>query len=407
MRRFFVLFLLLLSAAAVNARPHVQEEESNPLVPGNNGLAFSLYHAVRQESGGNLVFSPYSIFQALGLLYTGAGGTTQQQMAEVLALPENVDQAFLNLAAQVNAPPDYEGIVFQLNVSNALWPQQGITLKEDYVTRLADYYGALLQSVDYAAPEAAAEQINTAISEQTNGRITNLIDPSTLNPQTRLILTNAIYLNAAWALMFDESETVDGAFTLLDGSQVTVPVMHMQNQFFYAGTEDFLALQLDFQQQNFGMLVILPDEGKFEEVESGLDAAFFDAIQSQLFNPYKIILSLPRFKYDTSLDLADTLAALGMPEVFSNAADFSGISDDPLFVDAVTHQAFIQVDEKGTEAAAATALGLGGGGPPNAPIEFNVNRPFIYLIYHQSYDAEFRGEGGTILFIGRVINPAE
>ncbi len=406
MRRFLLLLVLLLG---LSVQTYAQEEESSPLVPGNNALAFSLYHAVREENSGNLVFSPYSIFQALGLLYAGAGGTTQQQMADVLALPENadIDLEFASLAAQVNVPPEYEGIVFQLNVTNALWPQQGMTLKEDYVSRLAEYYGALLQAVDFTAPESAAEQINTAISEQTNGRITDLIDPSTLNPQTRLMLTNAIYLNAAWALMFDESETADGTFTLLDGSRVTVPIMHMRNQFPYVGTEDFLALQLDFQQRNFGMLVILPDEGRFEAVEAMLDAEFFDTVQSQLFNPYNIVLSLPRFEYDTSLNLADTLAALGMPEVFSLEADFSGISDDPLFVDAVTHQAFIQVDEKGTEAAAATAIGLGGGGPPNDPIEFNVNRPFLYIIYHQSYEAEFRGEGGTILFIGRVLNPAE
>lgn len=383
------------------------QEESNPLSQSNNALAFSLYHTVKEESGGNLIFSPYSIFHALGMLYAGARGTTQQQMAEALALPPESEVYFAQLYIDLNAPPEYEDILFQLNIANALWAQQGYPLHSDYVDLLSEFYGSSLQEVDFAAPEEAAQTINDAVSQQTNGRIQDLIDPSTLDPLSRLILTNAIYMNAAWSLMFDESETQDGSFTLLDGSQVTVPMMHLRNQFPFVGTEHYLALQLEFQHRNFGMLIILPDEGQFAAVEAMLSPEFFDAVQSQLFDPYNLILSLPRFRSETSLNLRDTLAQLGMPQVFSTDADFSGIADEPLFVSAVTHKAFISVDEKGTEAAAATAIGLGGGGPPNVPIEFNVNRPFIYIIYRQSFDELMQGNGGTILFIGRVLNPAE
>jgi len=158
----------------------------------------------------------------------------------------------------MNAPPAYESILFQLNVAIPVGAA-GLCPSSDYVNNLAEFYGSQLQEVDFSAPDQTAQVINGWVSEQTQGKIENLVDPSSLNPLTRLILINAIYLNAGWALMFDESDTQDGAFTLLDGSQVTVPMMHLHNQFRYIGTESFQAAELDYQQYNFSMLVILPD----------------------------------------------------------------------------------------------------------------------------------------------------
>jgi serpin B len=394
-----LLCIILLSGVLAGHMVNAQYgTEGSPMAQSNNTFAFNLYQRVKEEDR-NLIFSPYSISQALGMLYLGAGGTTRQQIAETLALPAPEDIDFIELGSIMNAPPAYEEVLFQLNVANSLWAQQGYALHPDYVNSLSEYYGVQLEEVDFAAPDQTAQIINQWVSEQTQDKIQNLVDPSSLDPLTRLILVNAIYLNAGWALMFDENGTEDAPFTLLDGTQVTVPMMHQDNQHTYVGTETYQVVQLDYQQPNFAMIVILPDQGQFEAVEAMLSNEFFETLRTQLFMSYNLKLALPRFKYDTSLDLAETLSDMGMPAAFSADADFSGISDEGLFVNGVIHQAYISVDEKGTEAAAATEIGMGGGGPPNEPIIFNANRPFIYIVY------EYRS--GAILFIGRVVDPSQ
>jgi serpin B len=392
-----LLCIILLSSIFAGHMVNAQWAVGSPMAQSNNTFAFNLYQRVKGQDG-NLIFSPYSITQALGMLYLGAGGTTQQQIAETLALPAPEDIDFIELSSVMNAPPAYEGVTFQLNVANSLWAQQGYGLHPDYVDSLSEYYGVQLAEVDYSAPDQTAQIINQWVSDQTQDKINDLVDPATLDPLTRLILVNAIYLNAGWAMMFDENGTEDAPFTLLDGTQVAVPMMHQYNQFSYVGTETYQVAQLGYQQNNFAMIVILPDQGQFEAVEAMLSNEFFESLRSQLFSSYNLKVALPRFKYDTSLDLARTLSDMGMPAAFSPDADFSGIADEGLFVNAVTHKAYISVNEKGTEAAAATEIGMGGGGPPNEPIIFNADRPFIYVIY------EYRT--GAILFIGRVVDPS-
>jgi serpin B len=393
-----LLCIIVLSGIFAGHMVNAQYGSESPMARSNNTFAFNLYQRVKGQDG-NLIFSPYSISQALGMLYLGAGGTTQQQIAETLALPAPEDIDFIELGSIMNAPPRYEEVLFQLNVANSLWAQQGYALHPDYVNSLSEYYGVQLEQVDFSAPDQAAQVINDWVSQQTQDKIQNLVDPSSLDPLTRLILVNAIYLNAGWALMFDENGTEDAPFTLLDGTQVTVPTMHQDNQHTYVGTETYQVVQLDYQQPNFGMIVILPDQGQFEAVEAMLSNEFYETLLTQLFMSYNLKVALPRFKIDSSFDLAETLGQMGMPAAFSPEADFSGIADDSLFVNGVIHQAFISVDEKGTEAAAATEIGMGGGGPPNEPIIFNANRPFIYIIYEQSSSA--------ILFIGRVLDPSQ
>ena len=391
-----VLCIILLSGVFAGQLVNAQWGESSPMAQSNNTFAFNLYQQVKGQDG-NLIFSPYSITQALGMLYLGAGGTTQQQIAATLALPSE-DINFIELASVMNAGPAYEGVTFQLNVANSLWAQQGYGLHPDYVNNLSEFYGVQLEEVDYAAPDQTAQIINQWISDQTQDKITDLVDPPNLDPLTRLMLVNAIYLNAGWATMFDENATEDAPFTRLDGTQVTVPMMHMYEGATYVATETYQVAKLSYQQPNFDMMVILPDQGQFEAVEAMLSNEFFETLRTQLFMAYNLEVAFPRFKYDTSLDLADTLQAMGMPAAFSADADFSGIANEQLFVNSVIHQAYIGVDEKGTEAAAATVIGMGGGGPPNLPITFNADRPFIYIIYEYNT--------GAILFIGRVVDPS-
>jgi serpin B len=407
-RLFLILFVIVIpvSAWTASAAPDPAQTETGALVAGNNAFAFDLYHALPPD---NLIFSPYSVSLALAMVYSGANGNTAQQMADTLhfTLPKDdlpaVFQALDSSLPREGEPAEdtqEDEQSFRLSIANALWGQEGYPFIADYLALLAEYYGAGMQSVDFAtAPDEARQTINAWVSDQTQGRIQDLLQPGTVTGTTRLILANAIYFKAAWSDPFDEDFTEDGPFTLLDGSQVTVPMMHKTSSYLYARGDGFQAVGLPYAGQRMVMLILLPDEGQFETFEAGLDAAQFQAIQEQAAW-MEVHLSLPRFEVDADFSLADTLAALGMPDAFEmGVADFSGMTEqEDLAISDVIHKAFIKVDEAGTEAAAATAVAMVGAAAPMEMPEVQVDRPFIYAIYDQ--------DSGTILFLGRVLNPA-
>ena len=215
---------------------------------------------------------------------------------------------------------------------------------------------------------------------------------------TRLVLTNAIYFDAAWAQPFDEKATKDGPFTLLDGSQVTVPTMRQTDSFGYAKGDGYQAVELPYDGRQLSMVILLPDTGQFETFEASLNAKQVDAIVQEL-SSREVNLSMPRFKTESSFGLDETLRELGMRDAFSaQTADFSGMTGNhDLFIGAVIHKAFVSVDEAGTEAAVATAVIMELSALPLEPLQVKVDRPFVFLIRDT--------ETGTILFVGRVLNP--
>ena len=415
-RPFMILVMIAVTVPAWTAAASVPpanlsdpaQVETGTLVAGNNAFAFDLYQTLPAD---NLIFSPYSVSLALAMVYGGANGNTAQQMADTLhfSLPQD-DLPAVFQALDSSLPREAESAEeneedeqpFRLSIANALWGQEGYPFIADYLTLLANYYGAGMQSVDFAAaPDDARQTINAWVSDQTQDRIQDLLQPGTVTGSTRLILTNAIYFKAAWLDPFDEAFTEDGPFTLLDGSRVTVPMMHKTSTYLYARGEGYQAVGLPYAgQQRMVMLILLPDAGQFEAFEAGLDAAQFQAIQEQVAW-MDVLLTLPRFEYDADFSLAGTLAALGMPDAFdANVADFSGMTEqEDLAISDVIHKAFIKVDEAGTEAAAATAVAMVGTAAPMEVPEVQVDRPFIYAIYDQ--------DSGAILFLGRVLNPAE
>ncbi len=261
-------------------------------------------------------------------------------------------------------------------------------------------YDAGLRLLDFAGdPEAARGIINGWVSEQTEGRIQDLLPPRTVDALTRLVLTNAVYFNAAWAEQFDPRETRDGAFYLLDGSQVTVPMMRRTANYGYVAGEGFQAVELPYDGKELAMVILLPNVGRFEEFENSLDAQGVEEILEGL--AYReVALTMPRFQVESDFSLVDTLAAMGMPAAFQpGQADFSGMDGShDLYIGTVLHRAFVSVDESGTEAAAATAVVIGVTALPAPPVEVTVDCPFIFLI------RDLRT--GTILFVGRVVNPA-
>ncbi len=384
--------------------PDVSTSEQALLVEGNSAFAFELYQALREERG-NLFYSPYSISLALAMTYAGGRGETAQQMADTLQFlleQDRLHPAFNWLDAELMrrgegaAGKDGEG--FRLNIVNAIWGQKDYEFLSDFLDVLAENYGAGLRILDFITEtEKSRLTINDWVSDQTEGRIEDLIPQGAIDALTRLVLTNAIYFNAAWGYPFDEDMTADGPFYLLDGGQVAVPMMKQTESFGYTEGEGYQAVELLYDGGELSMVILLPEAGNFEAFEEGLQAHHVDAIINDL-QLTEVALTMPQFEFESEFSLKDTLAGMGMPIAFSSSADFSGMTGKPeLFISAVVHKAFVAVDEAGTEAAAATAVIMALNAVPPPPVEVTIDRPFIFLIRDI--------ETGAILFVGRIMNP--
>ncbi len=375
------------------------------LVRGNTEFALALYQALRGDGGTegeNLFFSPYNISLCLAMAYAGARGETERQMAEALrfTLPQDrLHPAFARLSLALAGRRGLE-----LSTANSLWGQRGYPFLPSFLCLLGEVYGAPLRELDFwADPEAARQTINRWVEEETRERIQDLIPPGGINPLTRLVLVNAVYFEAAWKFPFDKGATHDAPFYLLDGREILVPTMTEAAGFGYAAGEGWQAVELPYEGEQVSMVILLPDLGRFEEFERSLDAHRLAEIVGQLEATQLSVylrLSLPKFTFTSRLELARVLAEeLGMCDAFSARADFSGMTGRPdLFIDKVYHQAFVEVDEAGTEAAAATAGVVMPMGLMPEPHEVRVNRPFLFLIRDR--------ETGTVLSLGRVLDPA-
>ena len=384
--------------------PDVPTDEQALLVEGNSAFAFELYQALREEEG-NLFYSPYSISLALAMTYAGAHGETAQQMADTLHFlleQDRLHPAFNWLDTQLASRgegakgKDDEG--FRLNIVNAIWGQKDYEFLTDFLDVLAENYGAGLRILDFInETEQSRVAINKWVSNQTEGCIEDLIPQGAIDTMTRLVLTNAIYFNAAWAYPFDEKMTADGPFYLLDGGQVSVPMMKQTESFGYTEGTGYQAVELQYDGGELSMVILLPEAGQFEAFEEGLQAQQVCDIISGL-QATEVALTMPQFEFDSEFSLKDTLAGMGMPIAFSGGADFSGMTGNrELLISDVVHKAFVAVDEAGTEAAAATAVEMALTSVPPPPVEVTIDRPFIFLI--RDIDT------GAILFVGRVLNP--
>jgi serpin B len=378
--------------------PNASDADLAELASGNSAFAIELYQALRQRGGGNLFYSPYSISAALAMTFAGARGETERQMVTTLhyTLPQaRLHPAFNALDASLTSQAKEE--TFQLNIANAIWGQKDFAFLPIFLDTLAENYGAGLRTVDFAnATEAARQAINTWVSDQTKGKIKDLIPQGLLDSSVRLVLTNAIYFKGKWVMPFEKNNTHDGAFTLLDGGTVSVPMMRQTNSFKYAEGEGYQAVELAYRDSDAAMLVVLPQAGRFDEIEAAFSTGLPARIITDL-EPRPVVLTLPKFTYESEFQLADVLAQMGMPAAFGDA-DFSGMTGKrDLFISEVVHKAFVAVDEEGTEAAAATAVVMKETAMMLDGIEMEVDRPFLFLIRDT--------RTGTILFVGRVLNP--
>ena len=384
--------------------PSVAAPDLKNLVEGNTSFAFDLYRALSNEDG-NLFYSPYSISLALAMTFAGARGETERQMADTLHFGLSQDRLHptfnaldLELAARGAGGEGKDGEGFRLNVVNAIWGQEDYEFLADFLDVLAENYGAGLRLLDFVnAPEQSRLKINDWVSDETEGRIEDLIPPGVIDSLTRLVLTNAIYFNAAWLYPFSKDMTKDGTFHLLDGRELVVPMMMQTESLGYAEGEGYQAVELLYDGSELSMVVLLPQAGQFEAFESSLDADLVGTIINDL-SERQVVLTMPKFEFESHFGLVDTLAEMGMPIAFSGAADFSGMTGTrELMIGDVLHKAFVSVDEAGTEAAAATAVVMKLTAAPSETAKVTVDRPFVFLIRDIETDA--------ILFVGRVLTP--
>ena len=382
----------------------LEEAQVPQLIEGNSAFAFDLYSLLFDEKA-NLFYSPYSISLALAMTYAGARGQTAQQMAEALHFflaEEELHTAFNALEAALasrGAQLDPQQR-FRLRIANALWGQDGYAFLAAFLDKLAENYGAGLRVLDFVgAPEASRQIINEWVEQQTEDKIKDLLPAGSISTDTRLVLSNAIYFNAAWLYPFEEEATQEGPFHLLDGGQVMVPLMTQSERLGYAAGEGYQAIELPYLGGELSMVMLVPNEGTFRDWATSLDAEQWAKVVADLHYT-RVQLTMPKFTFESGFRLKQALTRLGMTEAFGGAADFSGMTGDrDLFISDVYHKAFVAVDEEGTEAAAATAVVMELTAAPAQPIEVRVDRPFLFLIRDI--------ETGSILFLGHVVNPAQ
>lgn len=387
--------------------PNVSENQVVQLARANSAFAFDLYSQIKGDYE-NIIFSPFSLSLALSMALAGAEGNTREEMINALSLQnlEEIDPAFNAMllaieSSQQELQGEDEQSTFQFNIANSSWGQAGFGFEQDYLDVLASQYGAGIYQVDFAGdPEAARQAINDWVEDETNDKIKDLIPQGAIKNLTRLVLANAIYFKGGWMYPFMENGTKDAPFTLLDGSTVDVEMMRMaEEDLRYAAQGNYQAVFLPYKSGDFSMLLILPHEGDFVEVEAGLGIDMMNAIKEGVqYTP--VNLRMPKFDFETALIANDVLQQLGMIEAFiPDGADFSGITrEDPLYISDVVHKATITVDEQGTEAAAATAVIMATKSMPiNDPVELVFDRPFMFAIMHEP--------SGSILFLGRVVSP--
>jgi serpin B len=374
-------------------------------VRGNHDFAFDAYHGIADGTDDNVVYSPYSVTTAFGMQWAGALGQTEAEIADVMGFvgsQDDVHRALGALDLHFDTIGAENPALFRLSVANAMWALPKVELQAPFLDVLAAYYDAGMYLLDFEGdPDGSRRTINAWVEQETNHTIRDLL-PSQYNDmlsEAWLVLTNAIYFKADWENEFNAAETTLRTFHAPAGDVNAEMMYHDSLSARYFAGAGFQAVELPYKGGHTAMLILLPEAGGIDAFEQTLDATAYLEIVDQLA-PETLSLRLPKFRYELATRLDATLKGLGMALAFDGQADFSGIhggSANPFFIGAVVHKAFIALDEKGTEAGAATAIisvnNVSGG------LSVNVDRPFLYAIRELST--------GTILFLGRVTDPTK
>lgn len=403
------IILLVSSLVALTAlmgfhfRASAKTADPQNLVAGNTAFALDLYDKLKRGQG-NLFFSPYSISTALAMTYAGARGQTEKQMARALHLGTNqaaVPALFGELQKQLNGAEEKRE--FQLNIANGLWSQKGEPFLPDFLKISTDQFAAKITEADFRSDaDSVRKEINDWVSAKTKGKIEDLIPAGFLDRMTRLVLVNAIYFKGTWAHEFKKDKTYPATFYSSSSQTNETPLMNQTVDLSYAETRDIQVLMMPYAGNNISMVILLPRQRfGLSEIESTLTPATLTEWLGQLHSE-KVNVYFPKFKITQEFSLGDTLAAMGMTAPFSTQADFSGMNGKrDLFISAVVHKAYVDVNEEGTEAAAATGVAVRALAvhAPQPIRLFRADHPFLFLVRDN--------RSGSILFLGRIVNPGK
>lgn len=394
----------LLGKLAYDTAPQFTESELQELVASQNEFANAIF-LEQLDPKENLVLSPYSLYQALSMLYAGAAGETANEMRLAMRLPwedarlhrlvNALNQQLLNSAGT----KDEDGQAFDLKIPNALWVDKNGTFEQAFLDTLSQNYDTGLKTLDFTDASAASDAINAWVAEQTAQKITQLAEPSMFSSDTALALTSAVYFKAAWLHPFKETATTDAPFTLLSGEQQNVPTMHLSETLDVSVTEELTKVRLPYAGGTMVMEILMPSLDLWNSPD-GIGQIWSGQLNNSEMQPELVSLSLPKFRIETPImDLIPALKTSGMQLAFTEEADFSGISgDQSLYVSTIAQKAFIDVNEQGTEATAATiAVVEQKMAPGGEPLQISIDRPFIYQI-RDTWT-------GTILFMGTLMQP--
>ncbi|MEI6677002.1 MAG: serpin family protein [Mariniphaga sp.] len=374
----------------------VLTQKSMQLVSADNSFTFSLFKKIPDSQGHNVMVSPLSISLALSMTLNGADGKTKTDMINTLGLNglsvDEINQIYLDLVTALKkADPNVI-----MNVANSIWIKKSYPILEPFIVTNQKYYDARIEKLDFNS--AALNTINSWVSDKTNAKIPKILDQ--ISADEIMFLINAIYFNGKWKVQFDKSRTQEEVFTLSSGASVNIPFMKIKESFGFSVQSGYEALKMPYGRGKFGMVLVLPDIGKSpDQIMEQMTSASWETLKVALTATPKVDVWVPRFKFTWESELKDILSSLGMSVAFSESlADFSRMnSADHLFITKVKHKTFVDVNEEGTEAAAATSVGIGvtsiGPGGP----EFHANRPFLFFITES--------DTGAILFAGKVENP--
>jgi serine protease inhibitor len=394
--------IILMFSSIFGSPPTARSAQAQSLVEGSTTFALELYSQLKTTPG-NLFFSPYSISTALAMTYAGTRGETEKQMGQVLHFGKDQRQlhsSFGELQRQLSNAGKQPGI--ELSVANALWAPKGHPFLPPFLEVAKAEYQANVNQADFeTGAEPARSEINRWVAQKTKDKIKDILPPGSLTGLTRLVLANAIYFKGVWTKPYDKAQTATQPFHRSTTSQVDVPLMHHFDNVRYMENDDIQAVELPYRGDELSMVVLLPRKvDACSELESRLTPTLLSVSLSQM-KPQKVEIFLPRFKLESSFDLNDTLVRMGMPEAFGPKADLSGMDGTRLlYISGVFHKAWGEVNEEGTEAAAATAVAVAGRAvmkqPPPPPV-FRADHPFLFFIR----DTRSR----SLLFLGRFANP--
>ena len=389
---------------AYNPNPVYSSEELDGLMLGHNQFALALYKLLAEKDE-NLLYSPYSLYQALTMVYAGAAGETASQFEKVLALSaKNPDvhrlMNALNLALTQKNEYLEEEEQSVLEIANALWVQKDAEILQSYLDTISENYASGLRSLDFADAQKAADLINQWAADASNKKITEIAKPDMFSADTQLALTNAVYFKGTWTQQFEESATRDEDFTLLDGTVISVPTMITSGTFPVRVNEHFQMIEMPYKGSNIAMDLIMPLDGNWDGFMEKLTV---ESLRTNLagLEQWDVILSLPKFKIETpEIDMIDPMTKLGLVDVFGDDANLSGMNGkEDLYVSTLVQKAYIDVNESGSEAAAVTIAVVAPKGAPSnqEPIEMSFDHPFLFVIRDTNT--------GTILFIGQLMQP--